>query len=508
MSNKVLKSTLIIMVVSILSRGIGFIRDLLIAGNFGTGVYTDAYNIAVTIPETLFMVIGLAISTSFLPILSEQLIKNGRKEMYEFANKFITLLSFISVAVFVFAFIFAEDIVPFFAKGFDSERLTLTITLTRITILNLLFLAVNACFTAILQVNEDFVVPSVLGLFFNAPMIIYLLFFHSYSIVGLTIANVIGNAARVLVQVPSLKAHGYKLKFNMDYKDERIRRVLVLIAPVIIGAGANSLNLAVDKTVASSLETGSVSALDFAQKLIVFLNTIITTSVLTVAYPLMANKRNSGDDEGFTEYIKKTLIYCVLLLVPITCGAIIYNKEIIEIVYMRGQFAKDSVNLTKTAFLGYLIGLAFYGVRDILNSILFSMGKTRDTTINGIIGVAVNILLILILAKPLGILGIAVSTSSSLIVTSMMLLLNVNRILPNFKLGDLLFKMLKVLLASAIMGAVLILINNILKIDINIITIIPAAFLGAIVFYLLCIILKVKEINEISKLFLSKFRRK
>ncbi|MEQ8198440.1 MAG: lipid II flippase MurJ, partial [Clostridiaceae bacterium] len=175
MSNKVLKSTLIIMVVSILSRGIGFIRDLLIAGNFGTGVYTDAYNIAVTIPETLFMVIGLAISTSFLPILSEQLVKNGRKEMYEFANKFITLLSFISVAVFVFAFIFAEDIVPFFAKGFDSERLTLTITLTRITILNLLFLAVNACFTAILQVNEDFVVPSVLGLFFNAPMIIYLL---------------------------------------------------------------------------------------------------------------------------------------------------------------------------------------------------------------------------------------------------------------------------------------------------------------------------------------------
>ncbi|MBL4931065.1 murein biosynthesis integral membrane protein MurJ [Clostridium paridis] len=507
-SRKILKSTFIIMAVSILSRGIGFIRDMLIASSFGTGLYADAYSVAVTIPESLFMIIGLAISTSFLPVLSEQLIKNGKNKMHEFANKVITLLVVISIGVFLISFIFARQIVPFFASGYSGEKLELTIFLTRITMLNLLFLAVNACFSSILQVNEDFIVPSILGLFFNAPMIIYLVFFNGYSIVGLTIANVIGNIARVLVQIPSLIKHGYIYKPDFKFKDERIRKVLLLIAPVIIGAGANSINMMVDIKIAGYLEEGSVAALNYSQKLIVFLNTIITSSILTVTFPLMANSKNSEDKEGFIQYVKKTIIYTMLLLIPIATAAIIYNQDIIKMIYMRNEFTLHSVSLTRLAFLGYLIGLAFYGIRDILNSTLFSMGRTKDTTINGVIGVIANILFNIILSKIFGIIGISIATSSALIITSVLLLSNINRVVSNFNMLELIIKLFKILFASIIMGVILVFINSTFNIVLNIKTIIPITLIGMLIYYIFCMILRINEINEISLLFLKKIRRK
>ena len=147
--------------------------------------------------KLIFTLVGLAISTAFLPTLSKIKAKNGKKEMYSFANNVINILFIVSLILFIVTSIFSKEIVFIFAKGFSEETALLAIKLTRITLINLLFLSVNACFTSLLQVNEDFVVPSILGLFFNLPMIIYLLVFRNYDIVGLTIANVIGNFFRV-----------------------------------------------------------------------------------------------------------------------------------------------------------------------------------------------------------------------------------------------------------------------------------------------------------------------
>ena len=209
--SSLIKSTFIIMIVSLISRALGFIRDMLIAKNFGAGMYTDAYNIAVSVPEIIFTLVGLAISTAFLPMLSKVKAKKGQKEMYSFANNVINILFIVSLLFFIITSIFSKEIVYIF--GFSEETSLLAIKLLKITLLNLLFLSINACFTSLLQVNEDFIVPSILGLFFNLPMILYLLLFRNYDIVGLTIANVIGNFFRVAVQVPSLLNMAIRISF-------------------------------------------------------------------------------------------------------------------------------------------------------------------------------------------------------------------------------------------------------------------------------------------------------
>ena len=504
--NSLIKSTFIIMIVSLISRALGFVRDMLIAKNFGAGMYTDAYNVAVSVPEIIFTLVGLAISTAFLPMLSKVKAKKGKREMYDFANNVINILFIISLIFFIVANIFSKEIVYIF--GFSEETSLLAIKLLKITLLNLLFLSINACFTSLLQVNEDFVVPSILGLFFNLPMIIYLLLFRNYDIVGLTIANVIGNFFRVAVQVPSLLTHGYRYKFLIKFKDERLKEIIILIIPVIVGAGANSLNMVVDKYIASYLEVGSVSALDYAQKLILFINTIITTSVTSVVYPLMANMLHSDDKGGFINILKKSILYLAIVLIPITIGVIIFDKDIVKVVYARGKFTEHAVDITTLALLGYGFGIFFTGIRDILNSTLFSMGKTKITTINGIIGVIVNIILSIILSKYLGIIGIALAASIAMIVTSMLLFISIIKLEKGFIIKDIIKKIGLISINSIIMGGIIVILVIYLRSKLNsIVLLLLGTIIGSIIYFILCYLFKIEEVIEIKSLILKKIKR-
>ena len=501
-----IKSTFIIMIVSLVSRFLGFIRDMLIANNFGAGVYTDAYNIAVSIPETIFTLVGLAISTAFLPMLSKIRAQKGQEEMYEFANNVINILFIISFILFIFASIFSKEIVYIFK--FSEETRLLATGLLKITLINILFLSINACFTALLQVNEDFVIPSILGLFFNLPMILYLLLFRNYDILGLTIANVIGNLFRVVVQIPSLVTHGYKYKFLIDFRDNRLKEIIVLIIPVIIGAGANSLNLIVDKYIASSLSAGSVSALDYAQKLILFINTIITTSVTSVAYPLMANMRNSDDKSGFLIMLKKSIVYLAILLIPITVGIVIFNKEIVQIVYARGKFDEYAVYITSFALLGYCFGIFFTGIRDILNSTLFTMGETKITTANGVIGVIINIICSIILSRYIGIMGIALAAVIAMIVTAILLFRSIIKIENGLMIKDIVKKIGIITINSLIMGFVITIMIVYLKNRVNSVTLLLIGVgIGIIVYFILCSLFKIEEVVEMKALILKKIKR-
>jgi len=504
--SNLIKSTFVIMIVSVISRALGLIRDMLIGKSFGAGMYTDAYNIAVSVPETIFMLIGLAISTAFLPTLSKIKAKKGQNEMYDFANNVINILFVVSVLLFVVTSVFSKEIVYLFKP---SEKTALiAIGLLRITLLNILFLSINACFTTLLQVNEDFVIPSILGLFFNLPMIIYLLLFKNYDIVGLTIANVIGNFFRVAVQIPSLIKNGYKYKFTINLKDERLKAIIILIVPVIVGAGANSLNMVVDKYIALKFPDGSVSALDYAQKLIVFVNTIITTSVTSIVYPLMANMRSNEDKIGFLNMLKKSILYLALLLIPITVGVIIFNKDIVKIVYERGAFDGNAVQITSYALLGYGFGIFFTGIRDILNSTLFSMGKTKVTTINGIIGVIINVTFSIILSRYIGIMGIALASVIAMIVTAILLFISVIKIEKSFKTKDILKKIGLITINSLIMGVVIIIMVSYLKEKTNsLILLLLGTIVGIIIYLILCSILKIEEVLEIKSLILKKIKR-
>lgn len=492
---KIIKSTVIIMIITLLSRFIGLFRDILIAHHFGANEYTDAYKLATAVPETIFMIIGLAISTTFLPMLSKVLVKNGKEAMNKFANNIINLLLVISIIIFAVSSFFPGTIANILTP--ENKIIVLLIPLIKIALINILFLSVNACFTAILQVNEDFIIPSILGLFFNLPIIIYLLIFKDFNITGLTIANVIGNFLRIMIQMPSLHKHGYRYRFFIDLKDERIKRVLVLIIPVVIGAGANSLNMIANKSIATRVDTSMTTILDNAQLLIAMINTTITTSITTVIYPVLVNTINEGKHKEFLKILTKTLVYLGILLIPMTVGLLIYGEDIVRILFLRGEYTEREVIFTSLAVVGYTFGLFFTGIRDILNSTLFSMGQTKITAKNGVIGVIINIILSIILSVSLGIQGIAIASSVAMGVTAILLLRNIIILKGNINLKELIVKNIKILVASLIMGGTILLINTITQNLNYIITLIIGVTVGVLMYFLIIIKMKIQEVGEL-----------
>lgn len=505
--NTIFKATFIVMLMTILSRIIGFGRDMLAAYHFGVEGSYDIYIASVAIPESVFMIVGLAISTTFIPILSEIRHNKNKDEMFKFSNNVVTILSILSIVVIVLGLIFTKEIVNIFVPKFTKEQIELTIFLTRITLINIILLCVNACFASILQVCEDFIVPSLLGLFFNIPIIVYLVFFAEVSIIGLTIANVLGNLLRVLVQIPSLYKQGYRFKLYIDLRDEKLRSMIILILPVIVGAGANSINMLVDKSLASGLNTGAMASLEYSQRIVTFANTAITTSIVSVIYPLMANRLNAGDKQGFIKYLTKSIIIICLFLIPITFGMLFLSKEIVTVFYERGKFDSSAVVLTSMALFGYSLQLPFAGIRDILNSSLFSMKKTKVTTINGIIGVVINIALSIILSKYMGVLGIAIATSVSSLVIALLLLNSTKEVVGSFNISEVIIKISKIILSSTLMILILYFINSLLSIENSFIIILTDGSLGAVIFMIMCKILKIEEFNEALNMIKMKFKK-
>lgn len=506
--NKIFKATFIIMVVTVITRFLGLVRDVLVASNFGVGVESNAYIAAVSVPDAIFGIIGLAISTTFIPMLSEIKNKQGKEKMFEFSNNIITIISIICIILSLFGFLFTEEVVKLFVTGFDSETKALTVFLTKVSMINILFLCLKACFISMLQVCEDFVMPSILGLFFNAPIILYLAIFTPVSVVGLTIANVIGNILSVLVQIPSLYKHGFRIKPFINLKDERIRRTLILILPVIIGAGANSLNMIVDKNIASLVFSNGVSILDYGQKLIIFTNVAITTSIVSVMYPLMANKLNSGDGKGFLEYLSKSIVVIALFLVPIMMGFVFLRVEIINLIWVHGEFNDpQAILLTTTVFAAYALQLPFFGARDVLNSSLFSMQKTKVTTINGVIGVFTNIILSIILSKYMGVVGIAIASSIAACVTAVLLFNSTRKLIGGFNARPMIIKIMKIILASSIMIVVLYVINKLIGINNEFIILAINGIIGVIVFGVVCKLIKIEEFDEAVEMITKKVRK-
>ncbi|MGG7212153.1 murein biosynthesis integral membrane protein MurJ [Clostridium nigeriense] len=506
--NKVFKATFIVMVITILSRVIGFGRDILAAYHFGVEGSYDIYIASVAIPESVFMIVGLAISTTFIPMLSEIKHNKSKEEMFSFANNVIDILSILSIFVIILGLIFTKEIVNIFVPNFSNEKMALTIFLTRITLINVIFLCINSCFASILQVCEDFIIPSLLGLFFNFPIIIYLILFKDVSVIGLAVANVLGNLLRVMVQIPSLYKQGYKIKLFVDLKDEKFKRMMKLIVPVIIGAGANSINMLVDKSVASGLVTGSMAALEYSQRIIQFANTAITTSLVSVVYPIMANRLNEGDKEGFLKYLSKSIVIICIFLVPITFGVIFLSNDIVKLIYERGKFDSNAVILTSMALLGYSIQLPFAGIRDILNSSLFSMKKTKITALNGIIGVVINIVLSITLSKYFGVLGIAIATSISAFIIAILLLNSTRKLIGSFNVGELLLKIFKIIISSSIMIVVLYYLNKLININSSFIFILVDGTIGAIIFFVLCKVINIEEFEEVLSIIREKFVRR
>ena len=504
--NKVVKSASIVITITILSKLVGFFRDTLIAKAFGTTFQTDAYNMAITVPNVMFGIFGLAITTTFIPILIETYRNKGKKEMFDFANNIMNILFGMSILLCAFGWIFAPTLVKIIAPKFDGKTYDLTVALTRISVMNILFMSINSGYVAILQTLEDFTAPALVGFMLNLPIIAYILV-GNVSIEGLMVATVIGGSMQVLVQLPWLIKHKYRYKFFIDFKDKRIKKMLTLILPIVIGASVNQINAMIDKTIGSGLPEGSITALNFASKVNGLMYSIFGAAIVTVMYPTFASEANEGNMKKFKMYISKSINNINLIMIPATVGIIVLSSPVVKFVFGRGQFNQSSIEMTSIALTFYSLGVIFYGMRDILNRAFYSLQDTRTPMINGVIGVVINIVLNLILVQFMGIGGLALSTSISAFVCAMLLMYSLRKKLGNFNGKIILSSSIKIIISSLVMGGMAKLSYGFLISRLgDASSLFGTIIISAIVYVIMITLLKVNEFFDALKLTQKKLK--
>lgn len=503
------KTAILLMFLTIISKIMGFVREISLSYFYGATNVSDAYIISITIPSVIFALIGAGISTGFIPMFSSIEGDYGEKEAKRYTNNLINIIIILCTFIVVFVLIFTEPVVKLFASGFTGETLALAIRFTKISILGIYFTGVIAVFSGFLQIKGNFAVPALLGIPMNIIVIFSLFLSTKTDMIVLSIGTVLATFTQLIFLIPFIKKKGYRYKFIIDFKDKHIINMARITIPVIIGVSVNQINVLVDRSLASNVAVGGISALNYANRLNGFVQGIFVISISTVMYPMISKMAAKKDMKGLELSIIEAINSISILVIPATIGAMVFSKQIVSLLFGRGAFDPGALNMTSNALFFYAIGMIGFGLREVLSRGFYSLKDSKTPMINGVIAVSTNIVLNIILSKFLGIGGLALATSISAILSSTLLTLALRRKLNGFSFRKIFQSWVKIFLASLAMGAVAYLANSFLiSLVSENIALILSIGVGGLVYLAMLPFLKLEEVENIVAMVKAKIGKK
>lgn len=511
--SKVAKATIGLMISTIIAKVLGFVRELVLASSYGASIYSDAYLTAMNIPLVLFTIIGATLGTVFIPMYFEVSSDLGEKKALNFTNNVFNIVIVICILLAVLGFIFTEQLVKVFAVGFEGLTLNIAIDFTRITIIGIVFIALSYIMTAYLQIKNNFIVPGLISIPKNIIIIISIIFSIKYNPYIMIWGSLIGIATEFLFQLPFAIKMGYKYQPHIYIKDKYIKKMSWLIGPVLIGVAANQVNAMVDRTLASTLVEGSISALNYANKLNGFVMALFITSVAAVIYPMLSKLSSEDNKEKFTSSVVQSINSVILLVIPISIGAIVLATPIVKLLFQRGEFDARATSMTAIALIMYSIGMVAFGLRDILGKVFYALQDTKTPMINGAMAMIMNIVLNIILVKYLQLAGLALATSISAIVCIFLLFGSLKKKIGYFGQDKIMKTTIKSIVSAAIMGVVTYfaydIVSNLFGLGFikEAISLVVSVGIGAITYGILVVVLKVDEVNIIISMMKKKLNK-
>lgn len=500
------KTVILIMVLTIVTNIISFLKEIIFSYYFGASNITDAYLISLTIPSVIFGFVGMGISTGYIPIYTNIEKHENLRQANRFTNNLINIMIGLCSLLAVIGIIFATPLVQVFASGFSGETLTLAVKFTRIGFLGIYFTAIVAVLNSYLQIKGNFAIPSIGTLPVTLVTILAIIISSKGNITILAIGTVVGGATQLLFLMPFVYKKGFRYQPNLDLKDPHIERMVMIALPLILGVAADQINVLADRTVASQIAVGGITVLSYANKLILFIQTIFIYSITTAIYPMISKLAAENNILKLKKVIVEVISAVCLLIVPATIGIMILSEPIVKLLYGRGEFDTKALAMTSGALFFYAIGLTGIGIRDILARTFFSLQDTKTPAIIALVSVATNVFLNLTLSRFMGISGLALATGIAETVGMLLLFGALRKKVGPLGIKGLLISFFKILIASLIMGGITKGIFIYLNIYLGLTVSLFVSILVAIIIYLvLILILKIDEVKGVFDIIREKF---
>ncbi len=401
-----------------LSRVLGFIRDVVIARMFGTGMHSQAFVVAFRIPNLLRdMVAEGAVNAAFVPVFSEYAAKKSREEFWHLANCLLNILLVILAALTILGVVFSPWIVRLIAPGFSSDTVKFqeTVRLTRIIYPYLLLVALSAYSMGILNSLKHFSLPAFAPCLLNISIIVFALFCGEGTL-GLALGVLAGGVLQLAAQIPMLYKKGFRWRPALELRHPGISQIRKLLLPRIFSSCVYQLNLFVDTmlgSLAHIVGQGAISALYFANRVFQFPLGIFGIAIAQAALPSLSCQALEDNLDNFKKTLNFSLIAVFLIMLPVSALMVALSRPIIEALFQGGRFDAYSAEITSGALLFYALSLSFYCANKVLVSGFFSLKDTMTPLKITAASLLVNIVFNLILMYPLKLRGLALATSLS-----------------------------------------------------------------------------------------------
>lgn len=448
-----------------LSRVFGLVRDQMFAALIGAGFLADCYVIAFRLPNLFRDLFAEgALSNAFVPTLTKAIRQDSAEAGKLMVSKLLGLALLVVTTVVILGIAFAPTLVDLIAPGFSDVdgKAQLTTLLTSIMFPFLLFISLASIMMGIHHAHQSFSIPATAPLVFNicaisAGVMIYKAHIvDEWSVIVWSMGTVAGGIGQLGVQLPSLIRAGRVPwpSFGHILQNPRVREMLTLMGPAVIALSGAQVNILVNTILASLLQEGAPSWLNYGFRLIQLPIGIFGVAIGVVALAQTAQSVSINDDEGFLRNVDHAMKLNWILTIPCAVGLWVMADPIIALLFERGAFTAFDTKMTAQAIRFFALGLPFYAGVKVKGPVFFSKGLANIPMVASLCGIAINIVFNILMYKKLGHWGLALGVSIGMLVNFVLLSLYFVRQFrpPDFKDAGLFF--FKVIVISVLMGCI------------------------------------------------------
>ncbi len=397
---------------SLISRLLGLFRDRILAGTFGAGDELDIYYAAFRIPDLVYslLVFG-AISAGFIPVFISYLQKDKNKS-WHLANSVLNLMALSLIILSAVLIILAPWLIKLVAPGFSSEKLSLTVQLTRIMFLSPIFFGLSAVLGGILQSFRRFFIYSLGPIFYNLGIIFGALVLVKYfGLLGLAYGVVLGAFLHWLIRIPSAYSCGFKWQLVFDFRFAGVRRIFRLMPPRVLSLALSQINFWLMTVFASFLMAGSIAVYNLAHNIWSFPLGVFGVSFTLAAFPQLSARAQKKDVLGFVKTFSSTARQILFFTLPAAALFIILRAQIVRVILGTGRFDWQDTILTLETLAYFSLGLFAEALILLFLRGFFAWEDTRTPFLIGLLATGVRLSSAWYFARFLGVPGLALGFS-------------------------------------------------------------------------------------------------
>lgn len=450
------KASFFIMIFSVISKILGFLRETILGSVVGAGNISDAFIASFSLPATFFSVIVAAFSIGLIPMYTRVENEEGIERANHFLSNTLNIMCLLAAIISSIIFLFTEQIASILVINPNPELLVYLIAFLKITAFSIIFTSIIQILTGFLHVKRSFLAVALIALPVNVIIIIFIYLTQIFSVDILPYGIILSYVVQATLTVLYAKSKGFVYKFTFNFKDKYARRMVYLAIPLMIGSATNSVGNIVANALASSTYKG-ITLVNYALKVGNLVEGIFGLAIVTVMYPTLSKAISMGNYDKARKEFSNSIISELVLILPSMVGLLLLTQPIIELLFVRRKFTALDGQLLTPVLFAYALGLVFYSIHNMIVRVFYSFQDMKTPVITSVSIILVKIILAFVLNNLIGLYGITLAYSIAFFLGTFVEAYLIQRKFDTFIFESQMKEIVKIIISNVIMGIVIVL---------------------------------------------------